>query len=316
MVAAISFVRNAIDQSFPPKARFSVEDIPDLTGQIAIVTGANSGVGKETAKALLNHNAKVYVAARDKKRAEQAIKELQEMTGKESTFLQLDLSDLQSVKRAAEEFRRQETQLHMLFNNAGVMAPPVGQLTKQGYDLQFGTNVLGHWYFTKLLLPTLLSTARATNGKSGRVIHTASGAADLASGLKLEILQDHPKRKKFSTEKLYEQSKLGNIIISNEFARRYGKEGLVSCSLNPGNLQSELQRHLGPVTKAVVSLILHPTAQGALTQLWAGTTEEGVNMNGKYLIPWARYGSPNPVAQDENLGKELWAWLEEQVKAV
>ncbi|KAF5342509.1 hypothetical protein D9611_001525 [Ephemerocybe angulata] len=316
MGASISFIRNIIDQSYPPKPKFSVDDIPDLTGLVVIVTGANTGVGKETAKALLNHNAKVYFAARDKTRAEQAIKDLKEETGKEGIFLQLDLSDLPSVKRAAEEFLKQETQLHILFNNAGVMTPPVDQLTKQGYDLQFGTNVLGHWYFTKLLLPALLAASKATNGKWGRVIHTSSSASLFANTLKFETFKDHPSRTKAGTEWLYAQSKLGNVIIANEFARRYGDEGLVSCSLNPGNLQSDLQRHLGPIRKRLVSLILYPTPYGALTQLWAGTSEEGANMNGKYLIPWARYGTPNPVAQDEKLGRDLWTWLEEQVESI
>ncbi|KAF6743904.1 hypothetical protein DFP72DRAFT_931068, partial [Ephemerocybe angulata] len=265
--------------------------------------------------ALLNHNAKVYFAARDKTRGEQAIKDLKEETGKEGIFLQLDLSDLPSVKRAAEEFLKQEPQLHVLFNNAGVMAPPVDQLTKQGYDLQFGTNVLGHWYFTKLLVPALLAASKTINGKTGRVIHTSSSGSLLASTLKFETFKDHPSRTKAGTEYLYTQSKLGNVIIANEFARRYGDEGLVSCSVNPGNLQSDLQRHLGPITKKLVSLVLYPTPYGALTQLWAGTSEEGINMNEKYLIPWARYGTANPVAQDEKLGRDLWTWLEEQVES-
>ncbi|KAF6760959.1 hypothetical protein DFP72DRAFT_881900 [Ephemerocybe angulata] len=294
-----------IDQGFPPKSKFSVDNIPDLTGQVVIVTGANTGIGKETAKALLNHNAKVYLAAGDKTRAERAIKDLKEETGKEGVFLQLDLSDLPSVKRAAEEFSK-SVLMHLMI---GVMAPPVDQLTKQGYDLQFGTNVLGHWYFTKLLLPALLAASKATNGKTGRVIHTSSSGSLLASTLKFETFKDHPSRTKAGTEYLYTQSKLGNVIIANEFARRYGDEGLVSCSVNPGNLQSDLQRHLSPITKKLVGLMLYPTPYGALTQLWAGTSGEGVHMNRKYLIPWARYSTPNPVAQDEKLGRDLWTWL-------
>ncbi|KAF6745194.1 hypothetical protein DFP72DRAFT_824718 [Ephemerocybe angulata] len=283
MGTSISIIRSMIDQGFPPKSKFSVNDIPDLAGQVVIVTGANTGVGKETAKALLNHNAKVYFAARDKERAEQAIKDLKEETGKEGIFLQLDLSDLPSVKRAAEEFLKLEPQLHILFNNAGVMAPPVDQLTKQGYDLQFGTNVLGHWYFTKLVLPALLAPSKATSGKTGRVIHTSSSGSLLASTLKFETFKDHPSRTKAGTEYLYTQN---------------------------------LQRHLGPITKKLVGLVLYPTPYGALTQLWAGTSEEGVHMNGKYLIPWARYGTANPVAQDEKLGRDLWTWLQEQVDSI
>ncbi|KAF5342505.1 hypothetical protein D9611_001521 [Ephemerocybe angulata] len=311
-----AIVRNFIDQAYPPKARFSTSDIPDLTGEVAIVTGANTGVGKVTAKELLSHNAKVYFAARDKTRAEQAIEELKEETGKEGIFLQLDLSDLHSVKRAVEEFQKQETQLHILFNNAGVMEPPIEQLTKQGYDLQFGTNVLGHFYLTKLLLPSLLA-AKALNGKAGRVIHTSSLSATFANTLEFNTFIDGPARRKLGKRPLYNQSKLGNVVISNEFARRYGEQGLISAAVNPGNLKSDLQRHVGRVPKAIMTfLFLHPIEFGALTQLWAGTTEEGSNMNGKYLIPWARHGPPPPASLNEELGKELWDWLEKQVESV
>ncbi|KAJ7352040.1 hypothetical protein DFH08DRAFT_693367, partial [Mycena albidolilacea] len=134
---------SAIKQGFPPKSKFSVDDLPDLSGQVIIVTGANIGVGKETVKALLQHNAKVYLAARSPEKAKEAIDDLKSQTGKEAEFLQLDLADLHSVKRAVEKFTEKETRLDVLFNNGGVMGPPIEQLTAQGYDLTFGTNVLG-----------------------------------------------------------------------------------------------------------------------------------------------------------------------------
>jgi len=163
-----------IAESFPPHPIFTVDDIPDLSGQIIIVTGGNTGIGKETVKELLNHDAKVYLAARNQEKAFAAIKELSEVTGKEAIFLKLDLSDLKGIKAAAEEFLSKETQLHVLFNNAGVMVPPVEQLTADGYDLQFGTNVLGHFYFTKLLLPTLIATAKTSSDGKARVVNTSS----------------------------------------------------------------------------------------------------------------------------------------------
>ncbi|KAF8659670.1 hypothetical protein AX16_001811, partial [Volvariella volvacea WC 439] len=129
-------------QGWPPASKFSVDDIPDLTGKVVIVTGGNTGIGKETVKALLAHNAKVYLAARSQEKASQAIKDLLQETGKEAIFLKLDLSDLKSIKRSAEEFQSKEKELHILFNNAGVMFPPVSEITTDGYDLQFGTNVL------------------------------------------------------------------------------------------------------------------------------------------------------------------------------
>lgn len=118
----------------------------------------------------------------------------------------MDLADLPSIKRAAAEFTQKETQLHVLFNNGGVMIPPVDQLTAQKFDLQFGTNVLGHFYLTKLLLPTLLATATPEN--PARVINTSSLASLGVSTIDFNTVKDSPARKKFGTSNLYSQSKL------------------------------------------------------------------------------------------------------------
>ncbi|KAJ7025335.1 hypothetical protein C8F04DRAFT_1269226 [Mycena alexandri] len=307
---------SAINQSFPPKSKFSVDDIPDLTGKVIIVTGANQGVGKETAKALLQHNAKVYIAARSEERAKEAIKDLKSQTGKEAQFLLLDLADLHSVKRAAEEFTGKETQLHILFNNGGVMIPPMEQVTAQNIDLQFGTNVLGHFYLTKLLLPTLLATAAATPGHPARVVNTSSLVSESVHSINFNTLKDSPARKRAGPNALYGQSKFGNAVFSNELQRRYSAEGIVSVALNPGNLKTELQRHIPGFMRSIINVMLYPVPYGALTQLWAGTTEEGASLGGKYLIPWARVGKSDPAAVDPEVGKALWTWLEEQVAGI
>ncbi|KDR82948.1 hypothetical protein GALMADRAFT_220948 [Galerina marginata CBS 339.88] len=312
----MGIVASLISQSWPPKSKFSVDDIPDLTGKVIIVTGANTGVGKETAKALLAHNAKVYVAARSREKAERAIKDLENETGKEGIFLELDLSDLKSVKASAEEFLSKEEELHVLFNNAGVMVPPLADLTAQGYDLQFGTNVLGHFYFTKLLLPALLAGAKSSPDGKARVVNTSSSASVLTSNIDFNTMKNTPARRKKSTDMLYAQSKLGNVLFANELARRYGDQGIISTSLNPGNLRSDLQRHLTGIRAGLVGLFLHPVEFGALTQLYAGTSPQGIEMNGKYLIPWARIGKPNPAGLNTTLAGELWRWLEEQVTNV
>ncbi|KAJ7645249.1 NAD-binding protein [Mycena polygramma] len=301
-------------QAWPPKSKFSVDDIPDLSGKVIIVTGGNSGVGKETVKALLNHNAKVYLAARSAKNAKAAIDDLKAETGKEAEFLELDLADLRSVKRAAETFTSKETKLHVLFNNGGVMVPPIEQLTAQNYDLTFGTNVLGHFYFIKLLIPTLLATA--TPGNPARVVNTSSIASELFGGAEINYntLRDSPARKKAGPNTLYYQSKFGNVAFSNELWRRYGEQGVVSVACNPGNLKSGLQRHLVGFTKWAVESTLYPTPYGALTQLWAGTTDAGASFGGKYLIPWARIGA-NPSINSAS-EKALWTWLEEQVEDI
>ncbi|CAE6443934.1 unnamed protein product [Rhizoctonia solani] len=319
-------IYSAYTMAYPPKALFTVEQIPDLTGQVIIVTGGNTGIGKETCKALLEKNAKVYLAARSKSKADEAIKWLKNQTnGKVATFLELDLAHLASIRKAAEDFQRQvkyQHELHVLFNNAGVMSPPVDQRTTDGYDLQFGTNVLGHYFFTSLLLPTLIHTAKNSPVAQGhtRVVNTSSMGAFWApkKGIIWEALGTDADSvqacKKLGTNWLYCQSKLGNVIFSNELARRYGEQGIISSSVHPGIINTELPRHLPQLFAGIYSLFLYPASQGALTQLWAGTTPEGLNYSGKFLIPWARVGDTPPGAGDEKLAEKLWTWLEEQVK--
>jgi len=307
-------VCDIISQSFPPKPQWSVDDIPDLTGKVVIVTGGNSGVGKETCKALLSKNAKVYMASRNKDKADAAIAELKEVTRKEAIFLPLDLASLSSIESSVETFKSQESHLHILFNNGGVMIPPIEQLTADGYDLQFGTNVLGHWYFTRLLLPTLQSTGKASPEIHARVVITSSGTAQFVTSIDWGTLEDTPARKQLGTRRLYAQSKFGNVVIAQELARRYGGEGIVTSSVNPGNLKTDLQRYQTGFQRWFTDRILHPAPLGALTQLWAGTSAEGAEFNGKYLIPWARDGRIPKGADDAELGKKLWEWLEEQVR--
>jgi NAD(P)-dependent dehydrogenase (short-subunit alcohol dehydrogenase family) len=304
-----------IQETFPPRPTWSTNDIPDLKGKVVIVTGGNAGIGFETAKALLSHNAKVYIGARNQTKSEEAIKSLKELTGKEAIFLKLDLADLRAVKGAAEEFLSKEHELHILYNNGGVMAPPVEQLTADGYDLQFGTNALGHFYFTKLLLPALISTAKASPDGHVRVV-TVSSLGHIFGKLNFNAFKDGPARKAMGSDNLYTQSKVANVVVATELARRYGDQGIISVSLNPGNVRTELGRHLGPVKKAIITYFSNrqDPERGALTQLWGGTSPEGKNMNGKYLIPLARVGAATAYSQDSQTGKELWAWLEEQVQ--
>ncbi|KAG1726539.1 uncharacterized protein EDB91DRAFT_1229054 [Suillus paluster] len=286
-----------------------------MSGKVVLVTGANAGIGKETARVLLTKNAKVYVACRDKAKGEDAIRELRENTGKEAILLQLNLANLKSIKAAGEEFLSKEPQLHVLFNNARVMNPPVEMLTDDGYDLQFGTNVVGHFYFTKLVMPALLAAARESPDGNARIVNTASNA-HWFSGLDFNTFRDSPARRNKSTTILYGQSKTGNIIFSVELARGYGDQGVVSTALNPGSIKTEISRYYGFFARTLGNLIFHDVSYGALTLLYAGTTAEGANLNGRYLIPWARIGNTRADAQDPQQGTELWNWLEEQVQNV
>ncbi|TFY81395.1 hypothetical protein EWM64_g2622 [Hericium alpestre] len=298
--------------TFPPSPTYSVDDVPDLSGKIIIVTGGNTGLGKETIKVLLQHNATVYLAARSPSKAKAAIDELRDVTGKEALFLQLDLSDLKSVKESARQFLEKEKKLDVLLNNAGVMMSPIEQLTKDGYDLQFGTNVLGHFYFTKLLLPLLLSTAKTTG--EARVVTLSSGAGLMVDEIDFNTLKDSPARKNLGTTKLYMQSKLGNMVVSLELARRYADQGIISTSINPGTLKSDLARHVHSlIYKLILKIISYPVPMGTLSSLYAATHPDGKSLNGKYLKPWAREGELSKTATDPELGKELWTWMEEQV---
>ncbi|KAI0310797.1 NAD(P)-binding protein [Amylostereum chailletii] len=306
---------SVLSQMFPPKPRWGVDDIPDLSGKVMVVTGGNTGVGKETVKALLQHGAKVYIATRNKEKSVAAIDDLKKETGKEAIYLSLDLADLSSVKRAAQEFLSKEDKLHVLFNNAAVMACPIDPLTQQGYDMQFGTNVVGHFYFAELLLPALLAIASTNPGEKARVVTTSSSANYLTT-LDWNAFVDSPQRKSMGLDELYNQSKHGNVVVARELARRYGHQGIVSISVNPGNLRTELQRYLTGARKFIISQILYPASMGALTQLYAGTAPQAADLNGQFLIPWARLGEARKETGDPAIGTKLWEWLEEQCKNI
>ncbi|KAI5990504.1 NAD(P)-binding protein [Pisolithus albus] len=289
--------------SFSSKSRSKRIEIPDLTGKVALVTGANTGIGKETARVLLTKNAKVWIACRDVAKGEAALKELKECTGRDAHLLKLNLANLRSIKEAAKEFLSKEMQLHVLFNNAGVMHPPVELLTDDGYNLQFGTNVLGHFYLTKLLLPTLLSTA------------TSSPPHWLGS-LDFDTFKDTPKRRAQGTLHLYNQSKAANIMFSKELHRRYGDQGIVSISVSPGAIATEILRNNASIIRLLSGVVLYHVSYSVLTQLYTGTSPEAATLSGQHLVPWARVGKCRSDTQDSQLGKELWTYLEEQVENV
>ncbi|KAN0136172.1 NAD(P)-binding protein [Lactarius tabidus] len=293
---------SVLAQSFPPRPIWGVNDIPDLTGKVVLVTGGNAGVGKETVKQLLAHNATVYLAARSAQKANEAIEELKNETGKQAIFLQLDLSDLHAVRKSAQEFI------------SGVMVSPKEQVTAQKYDLQFGTNVIGPWLFTKLLLPSLIAaTDTSPSQEKARIVTVSSSANYLTDGLDFYAISDGPERTKYSELDLYNKSKFGNVVVARELARRYGDK-IVCTSLHPGNIRTDLQRHMAWWKITLFYWTMYPPSYGALTQLYCATSPAAADANGKFFIPWARPGEPNKAALDPQVGERLWSWLENETK--
>ncbi|KAJ7164197.1 hypothetical protein C8R46DRAFT_1278288 [Mycena filopes] len=306
-----------------PPAFKPERDIPDLSEKVIIVTGGNTGIGYETVKQLLLKNAKVYLAARSADKATAAIERLETETKRTAIFLQLDLADLPSVRRAAEAFLKLEPRLDILFNNGGVMTSPAELLTAQGHDLQFGTNVIGHFFFTELLLPALKRSHEETRVPA-RIVNTSSSGHEFAPGDGMDFvsLKGGPARDAWLKKKgaffgpwaLYGESKLGNIFISNYFAQAYGADVLVSCALHPGGIKTELQRHGAGWLQMVSQIMLFPAPMGALTQLWGATVATPAQVNGQYLVPWGKVGKSDKRALNTKLRDEVIAYIREQIQ--
>ncbi|KAF5342774.1 hypothetical protein D9758_017118 [Tetrapyrgos nigripes] len=175
----------------------------------------------------------------------------------------------------------------------------------------------------KLLLPALRAVAENNKGHKARVVSTTSFATEFVFKADYEAYRDGPTRRKAGVVTLYYQSKFLNLVYATEFARRFENEGIVSSCVNPGgisyppaprNLTTDLQRTLKGFKRWLIFRILHPAPYSALTQLYAATSEDADDHNGAYFVPWARKQKLPPASQDPEIGKELWNWLEDQVK--
>ncbi|TLD16914.1 uncharacterized protein PgNI_02332 [Pyricularia grisea] len=325
-------MRRQITAAYPPKPKFTEANVPDLTGKVYIVTGSNTGIGMQLARILHSKNAKVYIAARDQAKAEAAAESIKASNPSSTgslAFLRLDLADLTTIKASVDEFLSKEKQLHVLFNNAGVMMPPQGSKTAQGYELQLGINNVGTFLFTKLLTPILTTTATSSTPGSVRVVWVSSSMAELSSpnpgGVPLDKLDDLASNNSFSPRVKYGISKAGNYLHATEYARRFGDKGIVSVALNPGNLRSDLARHLGSLQKAFLNyFVQHPTVNGAYTELFAGLSPEvGLEKNGAWIQPWGRFEQIREDLQKatkseseggSGIAQKFWEWTEKQVQ--
>ncbi|KAI0867753.1 putative estradiol 17 beta-dehydrogenase [Hypoxylon argillaceum] len=338
-----------ISHFFPPKPAFTEKDVPDLEGKVCIVTGSNTGIGKETARVLYAKNAKVghYTITNPWQPAVRSYRSTirdQGATGYEDikksasgskgslVFLQLDLADLPGVKTAAEAFLAREEKLHTLINNAGVMIgltePP--PKTSQGHELSLGVNCVGTLLFTRLVTPALQAAAAASTSetKAVRVVWLSSFTLELRAhedyGLRTDNLDYHNPLP--NTER-YGLSKCGVWCLGVEYARRYGsgQDGISSVIINPGNFKSELQRDQGWGIKLITFLVGYPAALGANTELFAAYSPEAAaaDVTKTWVGP---FGRVLPLRQDlcqatkpETNGgtdgaKKFWDWTEEQIK--
>jgi NAD(P)-dependent dehydrogenase (short-subunit alcohol dehydrogenase family) len=315
-------------QFFPPSPAFTEEDVASLVGKVFIVTGANSGIGFELVKFLYSKGAKVYIAARSPARIASAIEDIKNIyknsPGQVNSLL-VDFNDLTTIPGCAANFLARETRLDVLWNNAGIAQVPAGSLSVQGHEAHMGTNCLGSYLLTKLLMPVLVRTAKSLPKASVRVIFTSSGIIDLNAppgGVSLAELKpgNHSKDK----ARNYSASKAGDWLLASEFDRRIRNDGIVCIALNPGTLKTKgWDKSL--FLKLLFTPFLYEPKMGAYTMLWAGlsqdvTCEDG----GRFAIPWGRW-HPAPrkditqslKTQEEGgtgLAAEFWAWCEKQTE--
>ncbi|EWZ01512.1 hypothetical protein FOYG_01121 [Fusarium oxysporum NRRL 32931] len=245
-------------QLFPPSPTFTESSLPSLNFRVYIITGATSGVGLELAKILYSRSAIVYIAARNYSKITSAIKEVQsafpDSTGRLESLC-VDLSDLPSIKPAAQQFLAKEIRLDGLVLNAGVMMPPEGSKTEQGHELQMGTNCLGGYLMSRLLEELLVKTTVVADEGTVRVVWLASTLqmGTPKGGLVWDEVKKEPKVVKDQMEN-YMMSKAGNLLLAHEASQRLGSQGIISVAVNPGFLKTELQRHMpGPVSFMMVS---------------------------------------------------------------
>jgi NAD(P)-dependent dehydrogenase (short-subunit alcohol dehydrogenase family) len=288
--------------------QWTENNIPDQTGRVAIVTGANSGIGWDTARALAQKGATVIMACRSMPKANASAEQIKALkpAGK-VVVMPLDLGDLDSVRKFAAEFGANYDRLDLLINNAGVMAPPYGKTT-QGYEQQFGINHLGHFALTGLLLDLLNRTPGA------RIVTVSSGAHQIGD----INFDDLNWERRYPAMRAYGQSKLANLLFTYELQRRLtaGGQQTLAVAAHPGWTATNLQQHAGAF-QLLNPILAQTTDMGALPTLYAAIAPDV--RGGEYFGPgglWEMRGYPKKVAsnarsQDEALAHRLWKVSEE-----
>ncbi|GMV38706.1 MAG: short-chain dehydrogenase [Myxococcales bacterium] len=285
--------------------KWTADQIPDQTGRTAIVTGANAGIGYETARALAHRGARVILACRSRERGEAAVARIRG-EGAEVELALLDLASLASVRAFAQAFLESGAALHLLINNAGVMIPPASK-TEDGFELQIGVNYLGHHALTGLLLSRLLETPGARVVTVSSLAHR-QGRIDLGSF--------HGERP-YKGWREYCQSKLACLVFTLELQRRLEASGagVISVAAHPGGTKTDLQRH-NKLLDVFTTIAAMSAPKGALPTLYAATAPDVAG--GAYFGPRGPYeliGYPAPAhiarrAQDAEVARALWETAE------
>ncbi len=290
-------------------SRWTADHIPDLTGRVAIVTGANTGLGLETTRQLAAHGARVVLACRSVSKGQAAIDVLeQENLGENLELRLLDLADLESVETFAAWAAEALDRLDILVNNAGVMMCPESR-TSQGFEMQFGVNHLGHFVLTAKLWPLLAKTEGA------RIVNVSSGA-HRAGRMDFDDLNWNTRS--YDRMAAYGQSKLANLLFTLELQKRLEQAGapVKVTAAHPGWTGTDLQRHFG-IARLLNPLLAMSVDKGALAQLRAATDPEAPS--GTYYGPSGPmevWGYPAPVgrtaaAKDGEAARKLWERSEE-----
>ncbi len=289
---------------------WKINDIPDQSGRVVFVTGANSGLGLQTTRALLGKGATVIMGCRSIKKAQEAIENFLEKTSIGTIdLIEIDLADLRKVKRASDQFREKYDRLDLLINNAGVMAPP-RTLSKQGLELQFAVNHLAHMSLTLRMLPLLAKTS------GSRVVTVTSGAQYMGK-MNWEDLQGEIQYDRWTS---YSQSKLANVMFALELDNRLRRSKLDVCSLlaHPGLARTNLQSSSISASKSwqeslaynLMGPLFQSAAMGALPQLLAATGPKA--QGGEQYCPRFNFrGSPKlcnsaPLASNREERERLW----------
>jgi NAD(P)-dependent dehydrogenase (short-subunit alcohol dehydrogenase family) len=296
--------------------KWTTADIPDQTGRTAVITGANTGLGFETAAALAAKGAHVVLAVRNIEKGKAAADLITRAAAGASVAIQeLDLTSLESIRAAADQLRASHESIDLLINNAGVMFTPKST-TKDGFELQFGTNHLGHFALTSLLLDRVLAAP------GSRVVTVSSQGHRFVRGIRFDDLQWE---NGYSRVGAYGQAKLANLLFTYELQRRLQGTNTIAVAAHPGGSRTELTRNLPPLVAAVTRLaepLFQSAEMGALPTLRAAT-DPGV-LGGQYFGPdgfGEQRGYPKVVASSEashdtDAQRRLWAVSEELTSVV